>query len=116
MLGTTVVEAGAAIAADAALMVTALDGTAYDLGAKTGDLSDNTTYNAFVAFRTQLNKQNVFDDFIAAAEYLNRQHIASPRTLAIEGRSNGGLLIGAVVLALTLLLPASPRLALSVWT
>jgi prolyl oligopeptidase len=43
------------------------------------------------------NKQNVFDDFIAAAEYLNAQHIASPRTLAIEGRSNGGLLIGAVV-------------------
>ena len=43
------------------------------------------------------NKQNVFDDFIAAAEYLVAQHIASPHTLAIEGRSNGGLLIGAVV-------------------
>jgi prolyl oligopeptidase len=43
------------------------------------------------------NKQNVFDDFIAAAEYLDAQHIASRQTLAIEGRSNGGLLIGAVV-------------------
>ena len=43
------------------------------------------------------NKQNVFDDFIAAAEYLDARHIASPHTLAIEGRSNGGLLIGAVV-------------------
>ena len=31
------------------------------------------------------------------AEYLNAQHIASPQTLAIEGRSNGGLLVGAVV-------------------
>jgi prolyl oligopeptidase len=43
------------------------------------------------------NKQNGFDDFIAAAEHLIREGIASNRTLAIEGRSNGGLLIGAVL-------------------
>jgi prolyl oligopeptidase len=42
-------------------------------------------------------KQNVFDDFIAAGEYLKANHIASPRGLAIEGGSNGGLLIGAVL-------------------
>jgi prolyl oligopeptidase len=42
-------------------------------------------------------KQNVFDDFIAAGEYLKAQHIASSKGLAIEGGSNGGLLIGAVV-------------------
>jgi prolyl oligopeptidase len=43
------------------------------------------------------HKQNVFDDFIAAGEYLKAQHIASPKGLAINGGSNGGLLIGAVV-------------------
>jgi len=43
------------------------------------------------------NKQNGFDDFIAAGEYLKAQGIASPDGLAIDGASNGGLLIGAVV-------------------
>ena len=43
------------------------------------------------------NKQNVFDDFIAAGEYLIAQGITGKGQLAVEGRSNGGLLIGAVV-------------------
>ena len=43
------------------------------------------------------NKQNVFDDFIAAGEYLVEQGITPEDGLAIEGRSNGGLLVGAVV-------------------
>ncbi|WP_211874586.1 prolyl oligopeptidase family serine peptidase [Plastoroseomonas arctica] len=43
------------------------------------------------------NKQNVFDDFIAAAEFLKAEGIASPDGLAVLGASNGGLLVGAVV-------------------
>jgi prolyl oligopeptidase len=42
------------------------------------------------------HKQNVFDDFIAAGEYLKANGIAAPRGLAAIGRSNGGLLVGAV--------------------
>jgi prolyl oligopeptidase len=46
---------------------------------------------------TKLKKQNVFDDFIGGAEWLIANHYTNPEKLAVNGTSNGGLLVGAVI-------------------
>ena len=54
----------------------------------------NTWHEAGMLF----NKQNVFDDFAYAAKFLHANKIGSPKTTAIDGRSNGGLLVASTML------------------
>ena len=46
---------------------------------------------------TKMQKKNVFDDFIAAGEFLQKNKYTSPKFMALSGRSNGGLLVGATM-------------------
>lgn len=46
---------------------------------------------------TKMQKKNVFEDFIAAGEYLQKNGYTSPKFMALSGRSNGGLLVGATM-------------------
>lgn len=46
---------------------------------------------------TKARKQNVFDDFIGAAEFLVKEGLSTPRQIAINGGSNGGLLVAACI-------------------
>jgi prolyl oligopeptidase len=46
---------------------------------------------------TKQQKKNVFEDFIAAGEYLQKNGYTSPKFMALSGRSNGGLLVGATM-------------------
>lgn len=46
---------------------------------------------------TKMQKRNVFEDFIAAGEYLQKNGYTSPNYMALSGRSNGGLLVGATM-------------------
>lgn len=46
---------------------------------------------------TKMQKRNVFEDFIAAGEYLQKNGYTSPKYMALSGRSNGGLLVGATM-------------------
>ena len=61
---------------------------------KGGSEYGNTWHEAGMLF----NKQNVFDDFAYAAKFLHANKIGSPKTTAIDGRSNGGLLVAATML------------------